>query len=565
MKHMNPSHLEHVFLPEGCLMFSDLAEQIAQHQDLKPERVRDLISGLNRVADVLGRPPSEVPADPRWLQPRLAKVSPAAHGITIKTWQNALSNARAAMATLGIVGRRNNRLEDFAPEWRDLWVKVIASKYRSLPALRRFVHFLSRCGIGPHDVTDADAETYLEAVKLNEISKSPETAYRAAVTNWNLAVKAIPGWPSKKLTLPKRGTKYLLPPETFPDRFHESLDALMVRLATPDPLDLEGPQRALRPQTLFQYHRQLMRFAAELVASGFDPQELDRVEVMLDPINAERGLRQMLARKGNQSSRFIAEMAGLLRNLARILQLDDTVHEQLAGLAQRLKMPVQKGMTSKNRDRLRTLQDPETLRKLLNLPEALTGKGRGDRTAHRYGLACEDAIAIALLLHCPVRAKNLVSINLEQHIQRPGDGRAYLVISEAETKTGQPVEFEIPAYVMGMIDRHLARRAPAMCAAGSPWLFPRRRGDGHVSADELSGRLKRRIKREIGIEMNAHLFRHLAVMIWLDANPGAYEAARRLLGHSDVSMTINLYSGLETRSATSAFSDLVIGRKERLS
>lgn len=50
-------------------------------------------------------------------------------------------------------------------------------------------------------------------------------------------------------------------------------------------------------------------------------------------------------------------------------------------------------------------------------------------------------------------------------------------------------------------------------------------------------------------------------MNWLDAYPGAYEVARRLLGHSDVSHTINLYSGLEVKSATRAFADLMEAKK----
>lgn len=57
--------------------------------------------------------------------------------------------------------------------------------------------------------------------------------------------------------------------------------------------------------------------------------------------------------------------------------------------------------------------------------------------------------------------------------------------------------------------------------------------------------------------MNAHLFRHLAAMIWLTEYPGAYEGARRLLGHSSVSTTINLYSGLEARAALQAYGDLL--------
>jgi len=61
--------------------------------------------------------------------------------------------------------------------------------------------------------------------------------------------------------------------------------------------------------------------------------------------------------------------------------------------------------------------------------------------------------------------------------------------------------------------------------------------------------------------MNAHLFRHLAAMLWLDANPGGYEAARRLLGHSSVSKTINVYSGLETHSVFEAFGNVLKTKK----
>lgn len=352
---------------------------------------------------------------------------------------------------------------------------------------------------------------------------------------------------------------------TYPDSFHADLDALMKRLETPDPLDPRGPQKALRPQTLFQYRRQVLRFAAELVHSGMEPDLLINVRVLLDPGHAEQGLRHMLLANDNQSNRFIADTAGLLRNLGRIMNLDDEVREQLSNLAKRLKMPVQKGMTKKNRDRLRVLLDPHVLGKLLTLPEKLFKGAGGSEKPYVQALACEDAVAIALLLYCPIRAKNLVSINLDQHIQRPGDGRAYLVFNDEDTKTGQPIEFEIPQEVLRMIDRHLATRSPAMCPAGTPWLFPRRNGAGHVTPDELSGRMRRRIHREVGIEMNAHLFRHLSVMLWLEANPGAYEAARRLLGHADVSQTINLYSGLETRSAMAQFSDLITSKKGALS
>lgn len=555
---------ETAFLPRDCLMFSDLIDRLASDETLSTSRSRDMISGLKRVAHALGRAPSDVPADPRWLQPRLNKVAPAAFGLRPKSWQNIVSNARAAMAHQGIVNKRWRRAEDLSAEWQVLWGRVLASKDATLPALCQFVHFLNGQGVRPMDVRDVHASAYLEAVTLNEISKSPQTAYRAVVNNWNLAAKRIQGWPQIRLALPSRQKLVRLPTETFPSRFLKDLDALLRRLAHPDPLDPRGSQKPLRPETLKQYRRQLMRFAAELVHSGVEPDAIDSVARLCDPVMAERGLRQMLAGNDNQTSRFIADMAGLLRNLARIMDAGDEMREELADLAKRLRVPPQKGMTRKNRDRLRVLQDPHVLRKLLFLPETLTAQAYGTDRLHTRGLAREDAIAIAILQNCPVRVKNLAEIHLEHHVQRSGDGRAYLVFDDEETKTARSIEFDIPTDVLRMIDRHLAERSPTMCPAGTPWLFPRRDGSGSIDPGQLSGRLRKRIHREVGIEMNTHLFRHMAVMFWLQANPGSYEAARRLLGHADVSQTINLYSGLEIRSAMAAFSDLITATKGAL-
>jgi len=39
------------------------------------------------------------------------------------------------------------------------------------------------------------------------------------------------------------------------------------------------------------------------------------------------------------------------------------------------------------------------------------------------------------------------------------------------------------------------------------------------------------IYKATGLRMNAHLFRHLAGMLYLAQNPGDYETVRRLLGH----------------------------------
>lgn len=565
MTHMTQIDTNQSFVPKGTPMFSDLIAQLDEDSSLKSTRRRDMISGLRRVASALALTLDDVPCHGRWLQPRLARVSPAAHGLSTKTWQNAVSNARSAMAQAGIVQRRINRITDLSPEWQKLWASVLATGDKTLqPALCRFVHFLNNNDMSPKKVRNAHADAYLEALRCNEISKSPEVSYRAAVNGWNLAADRVPNWPKRRLTLESRQKVIKLSEDAFPVGFIQDVDALMSDFATPDPLAEDGRHRALRPASLAQYRRQLIRFSSEVVHSGVPIAHIQSLAVVLQPDMVERGLRQMLSRNNNQSSAVIAEVALRLRNFSRVTGQPDEAQSALDRLARRLAVPAQKGMTKKNRDRLRILQNNKMMLRLLNMPELLfANPPAGKANVHSKALAREDALAIAILLVCPVRIKNLAGIHLQLNLQRPGDGRAYLVITENDVKNERPIEFELPKYLIRMIDEHLATRSPMMCPRGTQWLFPRRDGAAPLEPNQLSARIRKRVHKQTGLDVNAHLFRHLAVMNWLDANPGGYEVARRLLGHSEVSRTISLYSGLEVKSATRAFADLIETKKGR--
>jgi len=560
-------NLNQSFVPKGTPMFADLITMLNGDSSVKSTRRRDMISGLRRVAKALGLAPQDVYSNGRWLQPRLAKISPAILGVSRKAWQNAVSDARSAMVHAGIVERRFNRITDLTPEWHSLWTDVLATQSKSLqPALCRFVHFLSNQGVDPDQVCEDFALAYHRALVCNEISKSPEVAYRAAVNGWNLAASVIPAWPQRRLPLECRQKTIKLPEAQFPVELIDDLDKLMARLSTPDPLSEDGPTRALRPVSINQYRRQLIRFASEVVKSGIPANQMQSLAVLLQPDMAERGLRQMLSRNGNKSTTTIAEIAGRLRNFGKITNQPEETQTNLDRLVRRLAVAPQQGMTRKNRERLRVLQNDKSMLRLLNLPDRLfKNPPKGKANDYTKALAREDALAIAILLVCPVRVKNLAGIHLERHIQRPGDGRAYLVLTEDDLKTDRPLEFELPKELIRMIDRHLATRAPHMCPVGTAWLFPQRDGQKSMLSSQLASRITKRVHRELGFEVNAHLFRHLAVMNWLDANPGGYEVARRLLGHSEVSRTINLYSGLEVKSATRAFADLIETKKGRRS
>jgi len=85
MKTFSPEDLSKALLPTATPMFSDLIERIKADSSLDPIRKRDMVSGLQRVATALGMAPSNVPAAPQWLQPRLNTTSHAALGIKQKS------------------------------------------------------------------------------------------------------------------------------------------------------------------------------------------------------------------------------------------------------------------------------------------------------------------------------------------------------------------------------------------------------------------------------------------------------------------------------------------------
>lgn len=562
MQPMTSRAFDATFVPAGCLTFADLLAKLATENDFCPDRLRDMASGLRRVAKALNRPPEDVFCDTRWLQTRISKIEPAQLGLSSKSWQNAISDARAAMARYGIVKGKNNSIQDLSPAWRELWKQVTASGDLGMAAgLRRFVFFLNRVGTAPTDVTNQDALDYKEGIELQEISRSPEVAYRAAVNAWNRASKHLADWPKIVLFLPNRQKVIQLAEGVLPTSFNVDLDRFLNFLSVEDPFAENAPAKALRPASIRHYHRLILRFAAEAVNSGTDPLTLVDLAALTEPGLVERTLRHMLQANGQKSSPSICQTTRLVGRVAAWLNEPEGNQRQLVKLAKKVAVPHYTAMTPKNRSRLRVLQNDTNLLRLLDLPDRLFRDKAPKSKPYTRALAREDALAISILQYCPIRVQNLSQIHLEHNIQRPGDGRAYLVFEDNEVKNGRPLEFEIPRDVVRMIDTHLQTRCPMLCPPGTPWLFPKRDGSRAIGAAELATRISKRIRKETGLEVNAHLFRHLAVMLHLDSNPGAYEAATRLLGHSHTGRTIRVYSGMETRSATKAFSDLVTAKK----
>lgn len=549
----NKITLDSIFVSPTTPSFAELIEQLQTNETVTSARCKDLVSGLRRVAEALHLSPEQVPADPRWLQPRLARIAPAVIRVSPKTWQNIVSNARSAMVACGIVTKRHRQADELSADWRPLWDCVRASKDKSLLSpLPRFVFFLNRIGVAPTDVCNEHALLFLQALELNEISKSPRSAFKDAVMGWNRAVDRLPTWPRQRLTLPSEAKRVMLPEAEYAQGLVADIDRYLGMRRRPDLLASGQHFNPIAASSATSYRHLLLRFASHVIGAGVPVHDIAGLEDLLQPVRVEPGLRRMLALNEGKTSVSIGETTGLLLTIAAHLELSQEIRSVLAQFKAKLAMRDSGGMTLKNRDRLRVLRAPGVLGRLLRLPEDILSRPLGTQRAK--GLrAWEDAIAIGILLYCPLRISNLANIDITRHLQRAGKKRVYLVIPANEVKNKRPLEFELPAHLVTMFDTYLAARAPTLCTPNNSFLFPATFKEGPVGISDLAGRIKRRVRSEIGVEMNAHLFRHLAVMIYLDANPGGYEVARQMLGHSSVSRTISVYSGLETIRATQAF------------
>ncbi|MEM7667865.1 MAG: tyrosine-type recombinase/integrase [Pseudomonadota bacterium] len=565
MARLTDMELAKAFVAKTAPSFEDTMARVRDLEGYDDSRIRDFVSGLTRVADAIGWPVAECPADPVWLRSRIANVRPAALGISKKTWTNTVSNAKSALAAIGLLERERGRPLELSKDWKGLWELALATRDKNITIPgSRFVRFCSNVEIAPDAVCDETIQDFQRALELTEIRKDPASATWQAIHAWNKSVDKVPGWPQTRLTKPVRHTHFAIPLAEFPTPFRTELEALIARLAKPI-LELGAKRRRpLSSRTINHRERQWIRFASALVHAGIAIENLQSLRDLLEINRVERGIEWLSeTRHGGQTSPGLRETALGLCTLGRELGIDDAHLGQLREIASILSENAgdrrvrKKGLTEKNRKRLRQFRDPARQHALLRLPTQLMDEARRINQPVKAARHAEVAIAITIELVAPLRLKNLAGLDLDRHFDRAVPGHLYLTIPEYEVKNGAPLEFELPERIGDMLDVFLAEHRPHLIKAPCPWLFAREDGTDHVHQSVLARRINETISDRLGLEMNVHLFRHLAARLILEQDPAAFDLVRRILGHSEVSTTIDAYGGLESLKAAHILSDLV--------
>lgn len=554
---------------------ADLRDRIGGMDDLPVQKRNELRSAIKRFCDAVDLQPAEIRAMPAEVSRLIDKANPAKAGISKARWSNILSSLRCA---LEIGHQFSRRLKKGAP-MTEAWTALLSEvPPRIRLALTTLAQMCSADGIEPDGVDDAVMDRLLDAFNSRRVVRDADKLARNARRIWNEAVTSIPGWPQRPVTQVSRSQRQHLGWEAFPDSFRESVEAYLAsRSAKAALLDVSSLTTALkesgkrrltkrdvplREGSAGQARSILLRFASLVVTDGKIPAgDIKSVRDLLPTLRIAAVLERHVI--GDKPNKMALTYIHTLHAMARRLDPPPPNLDEVAALQRRISDAAGRpGWAEKNTVKLEQFRDPEAMRKLHALPAALVKKARRPGTPEfRAAKLVELATAIALLLTVPLRIHNIAALHLKRHILKsgvPGAEIMSLHIAGAEIKNARPYQAEIPAPVAHLLDIFVTQYRPRLCKAQTGYLFPGA-GDKPMTTGKLAKAVKKVILTETGLDVNVHLFRHLAAKAHLDRYPGDYETVRRLLGHKSISTTVEFYARFASESGIKRFHEHVLG------
>src|SRR6266404_1526075 len=531
------------------LTMADVMAHIESSHELPKRRRRELLSAIRSLCRTLNMEPVSVSAELRSLRERLEKLPLAYGGLGRNRWNNVRSLVLAALNVAGIKTMAGRADESLTPAWAALQALLAAPKLSI--GLSRFMSFCSAREIAPDGVDVSTFDLFHQALGDESLVRDLGKVNRDSRRRWNRAAATIPGWPAVRVEIPKGSRFYSLPWNAFPPSLQMEVETFLTRAKSPNPF-ADNYSRSIKLSTLQWRREELQHIASALVLSGLPAEQVTGLAALTEPPNAKLALKFFWDRAEGKSTPVIQGKALLLAAIAKHeVKAPEHQVKELVQLAQNLRVE-KSGMTSKNRARLRQFDDDANVDALLNLPyrvfQEVRRKPVGDR---QEALRVMLALAVEVLIMAPVRIDNLVSIEIGRNLvrTRPGpNGVVHVVLPEEKVKNGAAYEVELPKETADLLGTYLKTYRPRLATTPSTWLFPNDVGKRRVTV-AFSTSLAKFIRRETGITMNAHLFRHLAATLHLTGHPDDLETARRILGHKSLATTMRFYAEMKTKQA----------------
>ena len=150
----------------------------------------------------------------------------------------------------------------------------------------------------------------------------------------------------------------------------------------------------------------------------------------------------------------------------------------------------------------------------------------------------------------PIRPQNLWALKFDEHIflhEGPG-AISSLELPATEVKNRTEIAFDIPPRLAKMLIEYRNRIAPKVIGRRPDRLFVK--VDGSPKNQEaVSWLIRTYLRKQVGLQLSPHQFRHLGAKVVLDAEPGDFETVRQLLAHKSLQTTVSSYTGISSRRA----------------
>ena len=544
------------------LTLQDVLDGLAPVEGLTDARRRDLRSAVRCYAKLTGIPPAAIPLDLAAIRERLDGMVPAEVKVSAKRWANRRSDLAGAFAACGLMPIVKTAKVKPDAAWAALLAPVADPAIRN--GLSRFCRWATLRGIAPTAVDAGVIERFVAELTAASLARHIGEQYRTVARAWNALVAIRGGEGLHQVALPERPAPVRVAWEQLPAAFREDVDRHLAWCAVPDPLDPQARGRALAPATVGLRRNHIHSAIQAARDAGMAIERFTALADLVDLAVVRTVLRQCWIADERKLSAYTHGLAGTLARIAaEWVRAPAATIIELKRLRIRLgQLPT--GMTEKNKALLRAFDDPRLLAALMHLPDRLWRQARrGLGASRRPFIDLQTALAIDILIHVPLRMENLSVLAFGVHLHWPqGRGKpALLVMRGDETKNSYPLEFEIPVALAERLQVYRNEIAPAVTGKRPDALFVAWDGTP-ITQEALTVRIERAIRKHLGVKMTPHQFRHLAAKIILDANPGAYELVRQMLGHKNTKTTVSNYAGIDTKRAGRAHADLLLKLRE---
>jgi integrase len=548
--------------PNAPLTLQDVLDRIDRSPGIIDSRKRDLRSAVISYAKLTDAEPCFVALDLAAIRQVLdsagdvAKMSP-------KRRANLRSDLASAIAAAGLLPMMKTRAIALDAASATLWHSIADLRIRN--GISRFARWASANHIPPANVSEAIIKQFVAELEAKTLVRNIGDQRRSVAAAWNALVALQPDLPAIELAS-RRPEAKRIPWERLPASLYADLEKYLTWCEVPDPLDDNARANRLQPATIRLRRDHVHSAVTAAVAAGVDHAALISLRDLVGVNTFKALLGKLYQADGNSLTAYTHGVAGTLITIAS--EWSGASTDELSALKKlRRKLgALPSGLTDKNKSVLRRFTDTRLLDALVQLPDKLWRTARRDLAAasKRAVIDLQTALAIDILLNVPLRMKNLASLSFTDHLHWPqGRGKpAMLIFESAETKNSSPLEFEIAAPLADRIWTYRTEIAPAIIGKQPEMLFMTTRGQPRKQ-ETITNMIEKTVFKNLGLKLTPHQFRHLAAKIILDANPGAYEIVRQLLGHKNMKTTTNFYAGIDTVRAGRAHAELLMNLRDR--